>query len=142
MFTFAIILAILSTGIEMFFVIQFEPIRRFMISHKKFGLFFSFALSYALGVMFGAAGLIAMTAAIASTVMSLGIYESNVLKYANAQNRAKITAEIKKYTDLFIRSVKFWFGVFTAPIRFIIWCKNKIDAGKTKFQVVKSRFAQ
>lgn len=142
MFTFAIMLAVLSTGIEMFFVVQYETVRKFMINHKKFGLFFSFALSYALGTMFGAAGLIAMTAAIASTALSLVIYESGALKYAEPQNRAQITARVKKNTDLLVRTIKFWFKIFTAPVRAIIWCKDKVDATKSKFQVVKAKFAR
>lgn len=124
MFAMAMMLAVMSTGIEMFFVAQYEGMRKFMIAHQKFGLFFSFILSWVLGTAFGAAGLIAMFAAILSTILSLVIYESGALKYADQAKRAEIAAKYNHAKDTFIGTLKFWGRVISAPYRAYRATKN------------------
>lgn len=124
MLTMAFMLAVMSTGIEMFFVIQYEGMRKFMINHNKFGLFFSFVLSYALGLAFGAAGLIAMFAAILSTILSLVIYSSGLLRYADQARRAEISAKFHSGMDTLKGTIRFWCRVISAPYRAYRSVKN------------------
>lgn len=74
MFTFVIILAFASTAIEMMFAAKIPAWRRNAHKFKMVNLVLSVALSFVLGVLFGAAGLIAMTAAILSTILSIPGY--------------------------------------------------------------------
>lgn len=74
MLTFVIILAIASSAIEMMFAAKIPALRRAAKKYKLVNLIASLALSYILGAMFGAAGLIAMTAAIFSTILSIPGY--------------------------------------------------------------------
>ena len=73
-FSFAIILAIASTAIEMLFAAKIPAWRRAAKNWKIVNLVISILLSFVLSIMFGAAGLIAMTAAIFSTLMSIPGY--------------------------------------------------------------------
>lgn len=75
MFTFAIILAIASTSFELLIAAKIPAWRR--LSHKSlvFNLMNSMLLSYLTGIMFGAAGLIAMTAGVLSTLMTIPGYK-------------------------------------------------------------------
>lgn len=74
MFSFAIILAIASTTFELMIAAKIPVWRR--LSHKSivFNLVNSMVISWITGMMFGAAGLIAMTAGILSTLMSIPGY--------------------------------------------------------------------
>jgi hypothetical protein len=125
MFTMACMLAVMSTGIEMYFVCQYEGIRMFMIRHQKFGLWLSFFLSFGMGYVFGAEGLIAMFAAIMSTIMSLIIYESGALKYADQAERALVAAKIKAVALDVLGFIRFVYRVMSAPYHFWLYLQRK-----------------
>lgn len=74
MLTFVLILAVASSAIEMMFAAKIPAWRKAAKKYKLVNLIASLVLSYILGVMFGAAGLIAMTAAIFSTILSIPGY--------------------------------------------------------------------
>ena len=74
MLSFVFILAIASFSLEMMIASKFPAMRRIASSNNLANLAISIALSYFIGVMFGAAGLIAMTAGIVSTLMSVPGY--------------------------------------------------------------------
>jgi hypothetical protein len=74
MLSFVIILALASCTIEMMLASKIPAWRKAAKKYKIFNLFASLGLSYTIGTMFGAAGLIAMTAAIFSTILSIPGY--------------------------------------------------------------------
>ena len=80
MFSFVIILALSSTAIEMLIAAKFPIWRRYAHKSKLINLTLSLGLSFVLGELFGAGGLIAMTAAILSTILSIPGYA--ILNYA------------------------------------------------------------
>lgn len=80
MFSFVIILALSSTAIEMLVAAKFPAWRRHAHKSKLINLTLSLGLSFVLGELFGAGGLIAMTAAIISTILSIPGYA--ILNYA------------------------------------------------------------
>lgn len=77
MLALVIMMAIFSMGFELMIIKKFPFMLR-LLEHPKHGpmisLGFSFALSLALGVVFGAGGLIIMMGGIMSTVMMQPIY--------------------------------------------------------------------
>lgn len=74
MLSFVFILAFASCAIEMMFAAKIPAWRKAAKKYKIFNLIASLGLSYIIGSMFGAAGLIAMTAAIFSTILSIPGY--------------------------------------------------------------------
>jgi hypothetical protein len=74
MLTFAIILAFCSFTVEMTFASKIPIWRQIAYQYKLANLAMSLALSYTLASLFGAAGLIAMTAAIIATLLSIPGY--------------------------------------------------------------------
>ena len=74
MFSFAIMLAVASTIVEMMFAANFPTWRRLAHDYKWINMSISIFLSFVIGVAFGAAGLIAMTAGLISTVLSIPGY--------------------------------------------------------------------
>lgn len=125
MFMFAVMLAVTSTIVEIVLLLKFKPLLNFLLKHKTLDLIFSFALSYVLGVMFGASGLIAMTAGIFSTLLSLMVYESGILKQ---ENREKVT----NTKNTVVKTIKFWYRVASSPVRAIGWCSSKVNTMKEK----------
>lgn len=125
MLMFAMMLAVTSTIVEIVLLLKFKPLLNFLLKHKTLDLIFSFALSYVLGVMFGASGLIAMTAGIFSTLLSLMVYESGILKQ---ENREKVT----NTKNTVVKTIKFWYRVASSPVRAIGWCSSKVNTMKEK----------
>lgn len=87
MLTFVIILACMSTAFEMVIAAKIPAWRR--LAHKSaiFNLIASMLLSYIVGIAFGAQGLIAMTAGVLSTLLSVPGY--TFLHWAYDSERAK-----------------------------------------------------
>ena len=74
MFTLAIMLALASTIIEMSLAAKFPAWRKAAKKNKTINMIISILLSFILGILFGAGGLIAMSAAMISTVLSIPGY--------------------------------------------------------------------
>jgi len=74
MFSFVIVLALASFIFEMIIASKIPSWRRNAKKYKMINLVLSVLLSFVMGVLFGAAGLIVMTAAILSTLMSIPGY--------------------------------------------------------------------
>jgi hypothetical protein len=74
LFTMMIFLAISATIVEGMFASKFKYWRINAHKFKWLNMVISIGISFVLGVMFGAAGLIAMGAAMISTVMSIPMY--------------------------------------------------------------------
>lgn len=75
LFSMMIVLAITSTILELMIAAKIPAWRRWSYNSKLFNLINSLALSYLMGIAFGAAGLIAMGAGIISTLLSYPGYK-------------------------------------------------------------------
>jgi len=98
-FSFVITLAIASAAVELIFASKFPVWRRVARQNKAVNLSISIALSFLLGIMFGAAGLIAMSAAIISTVLVIPGYALLEWAYDSPEAQAKGGNLIKYYSD-------------------------------------------
>lgn len=74
MLAFAMTLAIMSTIVEMMFAVNFRSWREAAHKYKAVNMIISLFLSFVIGMAFGAGGLIAMTAGMMSTVLSIPGY--------------------------------------------------------------------
>lgn len=74
MLSFVIILSVMSTVLELMIAAKIPAWRRLSHRNKIFNLLNSIFISYLVGIAFGAAGLIAMTAGIVSTILSIPGY--------------------------------------------------------------------
>lgn len=74
MLTFAFVLALVSVAFETMIASRSRPLRRAAGRRVTVNLGISLALSVALGVLFGAVGLVALTAGLMSTVLAIPVY--------------------------------------------------------------------
>lgn len=89
MFAFAFMLAIASFVFEMMLAAKIPSWRQNAKRNKIVNLVLSVLLSFIMGVLFGAAGLIVMTAAIISTLMSVPGYAFLYWNYDSPQAQAR-----------------------------------------------------
>ena len=75
MLTMVLLLAITSTILELMIAAHIPAWRRLSAKNSLFNLLNSLVISYIMGIAFGAAGLIAMTAGVISTLMSIPGYK-------------------------------------------------------------------
>lgn len=136
MFMFAMTLAVISTAIEMFLAGRFKIIHRIFVKYTIVGLTFSFLLSYGIGVAFGAAGLIAMFGAIMSTVMSYICYEFDLVRFFAPAEIARTKAKINRVFTITANTIRFFWLVITAPVRFGMWVAERAKRAKMKAQPV------
>ena len=139
MFTMAIMLAIMSTGVEMYLVTQYKWLEHLMIKWKKLGIWVSFVLSFILGTVFGMEGLTTGFAAILSTLMSVAIYQSGLLKYAEQAERERISQNLKKFFREFFGILRSTWNIIAAPYRFAQYVKAKWIKGASE---ASDRFAR
>lgn len=99
MFSLVLLLAIASTAVELTFASKFPAWRQAAKRNKAINLVVSIGLSFVLGMMFGAAGLIAMSAAIISTVMSIPGYAFLEWAYDSPGAAKHNGNQIKYYSD-------------------------------------------
>jgi len=130
MLTFVFLLAIMSTALELMIAAKIPFLRRLAHKSKLFNLLNSLFLSYVIGVAFGATGLIAMTAGILSTMLSIPGYTFLHWNYDTAQAQAlpeksRYEHGTKKWKQVGSDTVKVTYGtlkVVTAPV----WIPRKI----------------
>lgn len=92
-------LAIASAIVELTFASKFPAWRRAAKRNKAINLAISIALSFVIGLMFGAAGLIAMSAAIISTVIAVPGYAFLEWAYDSPQAQKHGGNLIKYYSE-------------------------------------------
>lgn len=134
MLTFVIILALASSAIELMFAAKIPAWRRAAKKYKLVNLIASLALSYVLGAMFGAAGLIAMTAAIFSTILSIPGYIFLEWAYDSPQAQQHGGNLIKYHKNRWTTVISDFITLIYKIIRIItfpIWA--------TRFLIVKYR---
>lgn len=137
MLAFAFTLAIVSTIVEMMFAINFKSWREAAYKYKAFNMVVSIFLSFIIGLAFGAGGLIAMTAGMMSTVLSIPGYaflhwnmdspkahSLGTTRTNNAKNVAKKKYEKTKEVANDLGKVAYGTAkVVTAPV----WIPRKIN---------------
>lgn len=130
MLSFVILLALMSTLFEAMIAAKIPVWRRVAHKSKLANLAMSILLSYILGVAFGAAGLIAMTAAILSTIMSIPVYSFLYWNYDTPKakslpEKSRYQHGTKKWKQVGSDTLKMTYGalrVVTAPI----WVSRKV----------------
>lgn len=141
MFGFAITLAIASFLVEMMIASKVPLMRQLAKNNLLVNLAISLGLSYIIGIMFGAIGLTAMTAAIISTLMSVPGYAflewayDSEKAHAEGGNRIKhkkeqVQVTTKKWTQTLSDFFKIIYGILKV-ITFPIWIIRSITS-KTK----------
>ena len=114
MLTFAFILAFASAAFEIGIAEKIPAYRRLAGKYMLVNLAGSVALSYTMGMLFGAGGLIAMTAGIMSTIMNIPYYKG---RFYYDNNSESIHKGLGAFRDLGKMVVKF-VVVITWPVRF------------------------
>lgn len=140
MLSLVVMLAIASTIIELAFAANFPKWRQAANNNKAINLTISVVISYILGVAFGAAGLIAMSAAIISTVLSIPGYAFLHWAYDSPRAKRHNGNLLKHYTDKWKQVLTDFAEVIYKILRIItfpIWATRavivKFNAAKTKF---------
>lgn len=88
-FSMMLILAIASTMVEGMFAAKIPLWRQYAHKYKWFNMTISILLSFVLGFAFGAEGLIAMGAAVISTVLSVPVYAAIHWNYDTPRAKAR-----------------------------------------------------
>ena len=139
LFMMMIWLAIASTIVEMMFAAKIPYWRKNAHKFKWVNMVMSILLSFVLGLMFGAAGLIALGAAMISTVLSIPGYAFLHWNYDSPQaskHGGNMTRHLRaKWSQAFKDLAKMIYGIIRV-ITFPIWATrsilNKINTIKTK----------
>lgn len=134
LFNMMIVLAISSFLVEMMFAAKLPWWRRNAYKYKWFNMVISIALSWFLGFVFGAAGLVVLGAALISTALSVPGYAILNWNYdtidAKKYNTGKFSVVFKKWTQAFSDFGKVIYSiirVITFPIWSIRWLVNKLS---------------
>jgi hypothetical protein len=141
LFTMMISLAIASTVVEMMFAARFPIWRKNAHKFKWVNMTVSILLSFLLGVMFGAAGLITLGAAMISTVLSIPGYQFLHWAYDSPQalkhNGNMIVHLRAKWGQVFKDLAKMIYGflrIITAPIWVTVKIIQKLKQLNNKIQ--------
>lgn len=132
--TMMIMVAIASFIVEMMIAVNIPAWRRNARKYKWFNMLMSVLLSFLLGIAFGAAGVIALGAAMISTVLSIPGYEYLHWNYDSAHAQSKggnlMKHHAKKWTtainDLFKLIYKI-IRIITFPIWGLRWLNQKLS---------------
>lgn len=130
MLTFVLLLAIASTALELMIAARIPIWRKWSHKSKLFNLINSMILSYLVGMAFGAQGLIAMTAGLLSTFMTIPGYTFLHWNYDTPKAQAlpeksRYQHGAKKWKQVGSDTTKVAYGtlkVVTAPV----WIPRKI----------------
>lgn len=88
MYYFVVLITMMSVAVELAIVAQFRWLQDLAERATIIGMFLSLAVSWGIGALFGAAGMVIMTAAVTSTVITMFIYRLHLIdkvRMANAQ---------------------------------------------------------
>lgn len=129
LFMMMIWLAVASTVIEMMFAARIPTWRKNAHKYKWVNMTLSILLSFVLGLMFGAAGLIALGAAMISTVLSIPGYTILHWNYDSPQAQKHGGNMVKHLRAKWLQAFKDLAKVIYAIIRIItfpIWATRSI----------------
>ncbi len=102
MLIMALMLAIMSAAFELMIAAQIPVIRRWSHKSKLFNLVNSMVLSYIIGIMFGAQGLIVMFAGVMSTFLTIPGYAMLAWNFDSPKAAAK-GGNVYKHTKTTIK---------------------------------------
>ena len=122
--TMMIMLAIASTVVEMMIALNIPAWRRAARKYKWFNMLVSILLSFIMGIAFGAAGVIALGAAMISTVLSIPGYEFLYWNYDSPQAQRHDGNMLKHQRKKWGTALKDFFTLIYKIIRiltFPIW---------------------
>jgi len=130
MLSFVILLAVMSSIFEGMLAARIPLLRKIGYKSKLANLMISIIISYNLGVAFGASGLIAMTAAILSTIMSIPMYmylywNYDTPKAKSLPEKSRYQHGTTKWKEVGSDTLKMTYGtlkVITAPV----WVSRKV----------------
>lgn len=149
MFSFMVTLAFASAVVELVFASKFPAWRKAAKRNKAVNLTISIALSFVLGILFGAAGLIAMSAAIISTVLVIPGYAFLEWAYDSPQAQTRGGNLIKYYSDKWKRVLADFAALMYKILRIItfpIWATriivNKFKIWNNNLSNFKAKFSR
>jgi uncharacterized membrane protein len=149
MFSFMMSLAIASAVVELVFASKFPAWRKAAKRNKAINLTISIVLSFVLGILFGAAGLIAMSAAIISTVLVIPGYTFLEWAYDSPQAAARGGNLIKYYSDKwkqvladFAQLIYKILRIITFPIWGLRILINKLKIWNNNISNFKAKFSK
>lgn len=88
MYYFVVLITMMSVAVELAIVAQFRWLQDLAERATIIGMLLSLAVSWGIGALFGAAGMVIMTAAVTSTVITMFIYRLHLIdkvRKVNAQ---------------------------------------------------------
>lgn len=149
MLFFVVLLAVMSTALELMIAAKVPVWRRLSHRSKLFNLLNSLFISYTMGLAFGAAGLIAMTAGVLSTMLSVPGYEFLAWAYDSESAQQHGGNNIAYYGQKWKQTLSDLAHMTYKVIRFItfpIWgiriIAQKISEYNRKFQNLRAKFAR
>lgn len=149
MFSFMMSLAIASAIVELTFASKVPAWRRAAKRNKAINLTISILLSFILGILFGAAGLIAMSAAIISTVLVIPGYAFLEWAYDSPEAQKHGGNLIKYYSDRwktvmsdFAKLMYKILRILTFPIWGIRLLFQKISEFNAKYRAFRAKFSK
>jgi len=137
-----ILLAIASSIVELMFAAKIPAWRKNAHKKKWFNMTVSVLLSFILGILFGAAGLIALGAAMISTVLSIPGYAFLYWNYDSPQAQRYGGNMTSHIYQKWIQAFKDLAKVFYAIIRFINFPIWGTRLAIQKYNKLKTRFAR
>ena len=139
MFGFVVVLSLASTALELMLAAKIPSWRKSAFKYKLINLTFSVLLSFFLGIMFGAAGLIVMTAAVVSTILSIPGYKFLHWNYDSSAAQQRGGNQYKyfstKWKQVFSDFMNLLYKIFRV-ITFPIWGFRLVYQ---KYSIVKNK---
>jgi len=135
-------LAVASTIVELAFAANFPRWRQAANNNKAINLSISIVISFILGMAFGAAGLIAMSAAVISTVMSIPGYAFLHWAYDSPRAKKHNGNLLKHYTDKWKQVLTDFVNIVYKVLRIItfpIWATRAVIL---KFNNIKAKYVR
>lgn len=121
MFALALSLAVSSLILEMAIAKRWNWYREVASHNLIINMVGSLLLSYMIGIAFGAAGLIVMTAALVSTAMTIPCYKILNLWCAHEEVILQKKTQIQTTTRDFLRVIWYFMRIVTFPFRAVRW---------------------
>lgn len=130
--TTAILLAISSIIFEIGIAHRIPAYRKLASKNMVVNLTTSIGLSYILGMLFGASGLIAMLAGMLSTVGTIPYYKIMAGYDSFVEKNPEAIPKAKQRARDTVQTLSVLLAIFTAPVRIVRWIVNHIPKKETR----------
>jgi hypothetical protein len=146
MLTTALVFAVACAFIELYLVTQVSWLRSWfgplLHKYKGIALVFSTALSFAVGEIFGAQGVIVLMSAMFSTVLTITLYSTGAIDWYIHGGHKEWFVKVQNVMNITWKTFVLAWKIITAPVRFIMWCQVKMNQAKAIYRIQRRRFAQ